>query len=378
MENTNQNKAEEVSKESAIVQGNNSKSILGKIIVPLIIVIILGVFAGTIYYAKAIKPKKDINNEAGFNSEEYITLGKYTGLDYEITQQDFDECVKEETNTYDEVKRAAQNTDQIDFDYTGYVDGKKDDNISQKDAEIIIGAEDEAFKAFSEAIVGHKSGEKVTVEMDDATKLSADGSDYSGKKVKFTIKIKAVSELVVDEVTDEWVKDNYSEDEGINTKEEFYEWCKAYLEDNARTELWQKVLDNSKMNGYPQDLYDDVVTEFTQDANYYADMFGTTTEEYLKDFCGYTDATLEEEYLNEVKSELVMWEIIKKEGFTCSDTEIEEKYEEMYEECGYDTVEEMKKDYTKSEIKEAVYLDKAQDHVYSHSNVKESFKMPNK
>ena len=89
----------------------------------------------------------------------------------------------------------------------------------------------------------------------------------------------------------------------------------------------------------------------------------------MYDFSGYTEESLQEEYLNEVKSNLVMWKIVEKENLTASSSEIEDKYEELYADCGYDNVEEMKKDYTDKEIEEAVLLDKAMDVVYDNANI---------
>lgn len=185
-------------------------------------------------------------------------------------------------------------------------------------------------------------------------------------------------ELVEEEITDDWVKENYFEDYGFENTEDFYNWCEEYILEDVYVELWQKVIDNVKMTGYPQELYDDIVLEFTQNANYYADEWGMTADEYLYDFCGYTDESLEEEYLNQLKSELVMWAIVKKENIEVEDAEIEEKYEELYLELGYETVDDMKEEYTDSEIKEAVLLDKVQEYVYNNSNIKKSYEIPNK
>lgn len=130
------------------------------------------------------------------------------------------------------------------------------------------------------------------------------------------------------------------------------------------------------MNGYPQEMYDSVKEEFDSDAAYYADSYGITVDEYLYDFSGYTEESLQEEYLNEVKSNLVMWKIVEKENLTASSSEIEDKYEELYADCGYDNVEDMKKDYTDKEIEEAVLLDKAMDVVYDNANITKSYSLP--
>lgn len=379
MENKNQqNENQNLNQNLAENEEPKKKFSLQSLIVPGIIAIILIVFCGIIYYAKVVKPKSDIDDKVGYKAEDYIQLEQYTGFDYEITQDMFDECVSEETDYYDEVSRKAEETDQVEFNYVGYVDGKKDANISMTSIEFVLGEDTTGiYKTFSDAIIGHKAGEKVEVSGVDATELSEDGSDYSDKEVSFTLKIKSVSKLVSEEINDEWVEDGYFDDYGLETADDFYNWCKDYLQEEAKVELWQMVLDNTQMSSYPQEVYDDVVLEFTQDANYYADLFGITADEYLTDFCGYTDETLEEEYINEVKSELAMWYIVKEQGFEATAEEIEEQYEELYLDMDYDSADDMKADYTDEEMEKVVLLGKVQDYVYENSNIIESFVMPN-
>ena len=53
---------------------------------------------------------------------------------------------------------------------------------------------------------------------------------------------------------------------------------------------------------------------------------GISVKEYKKQY-QYTDEKLDEEYTYNVKSELVMWQLVKDLGFEASDDEIEEMYE---------------------------------------------------
>lgn len=377
MENKEKNTVNENIEENV----KSNESIFGKLVVPVSIIVIMAIFAGVIFYAKAIKPKKDIDKEIGYKTEDYIVLGKTTGFEYEISQQAFDESVREETDSYAEVERGSKKGDQVGVNCTAYIDNKKVDELSIPEMELNIGEYTEGIhKTISDAVIGLKPGKKteVTVDGKALSKVVSAASSYEGKKILLKIKVSSVSVLERDKITDKWVKENYNEDYGLETVEDFYNWVKEYLEGEAKTALWQKVLDKATMSSYPQEVYDSVVTEFTQDANYQADMFGMDVESYLKDFCAYTDESLEEEYLNEVKSELVMWALVKQQKFETTKAEIEEKYEELYLDCGYETVDEMKKEYSKKEIREAVLLDKVQNYVYENSKIKESFKIPKK
>lgn len=348
------------------------------IIVPVIIIIILAVFAVVVYWAKVIKPKNDIDNEIGYNTEEYIKLGKIEGLEAEITQDEWDECVNEDIEYYEEVDRAAKDTDQIEFNFTGYINGKKTADLTMTEQSLNIGENaDDIYKQFSDVFIGKKAGETVSVEVDGAlaNDLSMEGKDYTDKKIKFKLKILSVSKLVVDEITDEWVAENYLEDRGVQTAEEFYEWEKEYLiETSVKTTLWKKAVENATMSGYPADLYNDIVAEIDGHIQADSEDQGMTVEEY-KNFFGYTDESLEEEYIYNVKSELVMWQMVKELGLEASAEEIEEMYEKEYEEVNLDSVEAMKELYTVEEMKEAVLLEKAQQYVFDNAKISYNYEI---
>lgn len=349
-----------------------------KLIVPIIIVVILAVFAGVVYWAKVIKPKSDINKEVGYNTEEYIKLGQVKGIEDEISQEEWDENLADETNEYDVVDRAAKETDQVDVDIVAYIDNKKVDDLSMKEASFYIGKNDDAAdKKVYDKLIGTKAGQKLSLEVsgDEAKELAGSVEDYSGKKVKLEIKVRDVSELVVNKVTDKWVKENLEDLYGVTTAKELYEWEKQYIiESNLKERLWKKVVDNATMSGYPADLYNDIVAELDGHIEAESKDEGISVKEYKKQY-QYTDEKLDEEYTYNVKSELVMWQLVKDLGFEASDDEIEEMYENEYEEVNLDSVEEMKKLYTKDEMKEAVLLDKAQQYVFDNAKISYNYKI---
>lgn len=349
-----------------------------KLIVPIVIVVILAVFAGVVYWAKVIKPKSDINKEVGYNTEEYIKLGQVKGIEDEISQEEWDENLADETNEYDVVDRAAKETDQVDVDIVAYIDNKKVDDLSMKEASFYIGKNDDAAdKKVYDKLIGTKAGQKISLEVsgDEAKELAGSVEDYSGKKVKLEIKVRDVSELVVNKVTDKWVKENLEDLYGVTTAKELYEWEKQYIiESNLKERLWKKVVDNATMSGYPADLYNDIVAELDGHIEAEAKDEGISVKEYKKQY-QYTDEKLDEEYTYNVKSELVMWQLVKDLGLEASDDEIEEMYENEYEEVNLDSVEEMKKLYTKDEMKEAVLLDKAQQYVFDNAKISYNYKI---
>lgn len=366
--------------EKNIVKKEEKKFDWKKLIVPGIIALIVIVFAVVVYWAKIVKPKSDINKDLGFKTEDYISVGDITGLSYEVTQDTWDECVNEDTNYHIEVDRVAKDTDQVDFDYTAYIDGKKVEDLSMEEQSIDIGDSENSgvYKTFSDAIKGHKKGDKLTLNVKDgkdANVLSLNGTDYSGKKIKYDIKIRTVSALRVDKVTDKWVKENYLEERGVQTVDEFYEWEKEYInEEIIKPALWNMAIEKVTLKAIPSEFQQQVIDSLNIDTEAEAEYAGMSVEEY-KNIYGLTDEKMQENYDLQLKSELLLWQLVKDLKLTATKEEIEEEYENSYMEANLDSAEEMKELYTDKEIKELVLLNKAQDYVYEEANIKYAYKI---
>lgn len=373
MENNNQENLKENKLEE-------KKFDFAKLVVPAIIAVIIIVFAIVVYWAKSVKPKADIDKELGFKTEDYISVGDVTGLEYEVTQEQWDECVSEDTNYHYEVNRAAKDTDQVDFDYTAYIDGKKVQDLSMKEQSIDIGSNDNsgAYKIFSDKIKGHKKGDKIMLNIEDgkdANVLSMDQVDYSGKKIKYELKVLNVNKLVVDKVTDKWVKDEYFEERGVSNVDEFYEWEEEYIkEEIVKPALWRMALEKVNLKAIPTEFQQDVINTMDGDMAAEAEFASVSVEEYKK-LNGLTDEVIQENYNTELKSELLLWQLTKDLKLTATKEEIEEEYENSYAEANLDSVEEMKEKYTDKEMKEIVLLNKAQDYVFKNAKVKYSYKI---
>lgn len=373
MENSNQ----ENLKENKIEE---KKFDLTKLIVPAIIAVIIIVFAVVVYWAKSVKPKADIDKELGFKTEDYISVGDVTGLDYEVTQEQWDECVSEDTNYYYEVERASKDTDQVDFDYTAFIDGKKVKDLSMEEQSIVIGSENNSgiYKLFSDEMKNHKKGDKIIINLKDgkeANILSSEEADYSGKKIKYELKIVNVNKLVVNQITDKWVKEEYLEERGVANVKEFYEWEKEYIkEEIAKPALWNKAIEKVNLKAIPAEFQQQVIDTMDADTAAEAEFAGVSVEEYKK-MNGLTDEKIQENYNIELKSELLLWQLVKDLKLTATKEEIEEEYENSYAEANLDSAEEMKENYSEKEIKELVLLNKAQDYVFKNAKVKYSYKI---
>ena len=155
----------------------------------------------------------------------------------------------------------------------------------------------------------------------------------------------------------------------------FMNGVQSLIED-AKAELWSKVLESSVVNKYSETAYQRVIEEVDGDYNYNADFFGMTIDEYLE-MNGMTEDDMEDEYMNALKSEMVMWAIVEKEGLAnkITDEDIQNKWDELYQEGDFESEEDMKSQYTDEEIRQGALMDKAVDWVYDHAKVNFSYKI---
>lgn len=361
-------------------KGKKSKGKIIAIVVVIVCVLICGLLAaGAIHYFKDVLPDKEINKIAGYDSDDYVKLGKYKNFTYVITQKKFDDLLKEKTFSSKTVKRAAKKGDEIEVSYTAYIDGKKVDDLSQKN----VGLDStnntlDVYNKFIKATIGESAGDEVKVKVSgkEASKISKAKKKYKDD-VDYKIKVVGVSEVNYADVTDKWVNDESDED--VTNAKDFYLVMEAQLEENAKADLWQRAIDNATMTSWPPKLYDAVKDEAEADARYSAAQWKMSLDDWYK-MNNQTKESLDEEYMNSVKSTLVMWSIVKEENIKVTSKDIEERYKELFEELKedgeYNSLKAVKKDYSVSEIREAVYLDKAQELVFDSSNIEKTYKVP--
>ena len=201
-----------------------------------------------------------------FNVKDYVKLGEYKGLEVsypvpsEVTKEDVDQYIQElleENAEFQEDKdRKAQNGDTINIDFTGTINGEEFEGGSEKDYELELGV-GEFLEEFEQNLLGKKAGETTTFTVEFP-------EDYDevlgGQKVQFEVKINSVSEKIIPEYNVEFVK-SVSEYETVkeyeeSVKKELTESAESNSETEARENVMRLAVENAKVDGYPQALYD--------------------------------------------------------------------------------------------------------------------------
>ena len=123
----------------------------------------------------------------------------------EISEADVDkmvEVLRKQQATWTETQEAAKAEDRVTIDFVGSVDGEEFEGGKASDFVLFMG-QGRMIPGFEEGIVGHKAGEKFTIDVTFPEEYHAE--NLKGKAAKFDITLKKVEVMVLPELTDEFV-----------------------------------------------------------------------------------------------------------------------------------------------------------------------------
>ena len=123
----------------------------------------------------------------------------------EISEADIDkmvEVLRKQQATWTETQDAAKAEDRVTIDFVGSVDSEAFEGGKASDFVLFMG-QGRMIPGFEEGIVGHKAGDKFTIDVTFPEEYHAE--NLKGKAAKFDITLKKVEVMVLPELTDEFV-----------------------------------------------------------------------------------------------------------------------------------------------------------------------------
>lgn len=240
-----------------------SYSVLGVICVCLITTIGYSIYRNI----TSIKPSSDYSaylNDDGLikdvTAKDLVKLPDYKNItvplkEVEYTDESLEADIKTLVDNYKELSKdtdaAIQDGDKVNIDYVGTIDGKEfsGGNSNGEGHDLTIGSDD-FIDGFEDQLIGHKVGDKVTVNVTFPENYS--NSSVAGKDAVFDVTINGI--YVAPEFTDDFVKEHLSE--YASTADEY----KAYLKEtkyNTNLENWivDYLLKNTTVTSYPTEYY---------------------------------------------------------------------------------------------------------------------------
>ncbi|MGX2969822.1 trigger factor [Ursidibacter sp. B-7004-1] len=124
----------------------------------------------------------------------------------EISDADLDKMVdvlRKQQATWSETTDAAKADDRVTIDFVGSIDGEEFEGGKASDFVLFMG-QGRMIPGFEEGIVGHKAGEQFDIDVTFPAEYHAE--NLKGKAAKFAITLKKVENIVLPELTEEFVK----------------------------------------------------------------------------------------------------------------------------------------------------------------------------
>lgn len=310
----------------------------------------------------------------------YVDLGEYKGIEVtlastEVTNDEVKNTINrtlENNQTEEEVTdRAVKDGDIVNIDYVGTMDGEEFEGGKDTGFDLTIGSKS-FIDDFEEQLIGHKIGDDVTVEVTFPENYQQE--DLAGKDAEFAVKINGIKEMVTPELTDAWITEYTKEDETPYTNVADYKKSvrdelvaqKIENANNKKTaDVLTKIVENSKINGYPEDQIDAYVNSNLEYYESFAAQFGTTLDGLLAQM-GQTRQQFEEQTKKDgeaiIARQMICMLIADKENITISDEEYQtglKNYAEKYSsESNPYTPESFEKAYGKDVVEENLLIEK--------------------
>ena len=307
---------------------------------------------------------KDLIFTAVVATKPEVKLGKYKGIElkkieYKVEAKDVDheiEHMAEHNSRMVSVEdRAVQDKDIVTIDFEGFVDGKAFDGGKAEGQELTIGSKT-FIPGFEDQVIGMKIEEekdiKVTFPKDYFSK------DLAGKEATFHIKLHGIKVKELPKIDDEFAKD-VSE---FDTLEELKKDIKAKKEkeNNHRAQhemedaAIEEVCKNTKLD-IPNGMIEMEIDNMEDNINQRLQYQGLNLEQYLK-MMKKTETELRNDFKKDaeknVKTKLILDQIVVDEKIEADKKYIKEKLEEMAKQYNR-KVEELEKNDNLKEYLEA-------------------------
>lgn len=295
------------------------------------------------------KPEIDVTaideNGVSFTAEVWVKpevkIGEYKGLtftkkDPNPTDADIDAELKKEqekaARIVDVTDRAVENGDIVNIDFKGYIDEVAFEGGEGKEYDLEIGSHS-FIDNFEDQLIGANIGDDVVVNVTFPEGYGQ--ADLANKPAKFEVKINAIKNKELPELTDEFIQDTT---ECENLKDYRNEICGNLLAQNIQKlnaekeeELINKLVEVCEMD-IPQAMIDADVEMKIQEYAYQLQQQGIGLDMYLQ-YMGQTMDSMKEAYKpmaeKHVQARLALEAVAKAENLEVTDEDMKAEAEKV-------------------------------------------------
>ena len=270
-----------------------------------------------------------------------VKLGKYKEIslkkvEYKVTDEDINHEINHMAEHNSRIvtveDRAVKDGDITTIDFEGFVDGKAFEGGKAEGHELTIGSKT-FIPGFEDQIIGMKIDEEKDIKVTFPEEYFS--KELAGKEATFKVKLHTIKEKQLPKIDDEFAKDVSEFDTLEELKNSIKEKMEKENAEKAKHETEdaaiEAVCENTKID-IPEGMIELEIDNMEQNINQRLQYQGLNLEQYLK-MMGKTEQDLRKEYKEQaeknVKSRLVLEQIIKDEKIEEDKKYIKEKLEEM-------------------------------------------------
>ncbi len=267
-----------------------------------------------------------------------------------------------------ERKRAAKKDDIAVIDFEGFVDGEPFEGGSGENFELTLGS-GQFIPGFEDQVIGHKAGEEFEVNVKFPEEYTP---ELAGKDAVFKCKLHEIKIKELPALDDEFVKD-VSE---FDTVEEYKKSVKTELENKKKQEAEAQAsgdaleaVADSVEAVIPDCMIEKKIDRDIDDFAYRLQMQGLDIKTYFK-YTGTDEKSIRDSYreqaVKQVKLDLAVEEIIKKEKLEVTPEDLEDEYKKYADAYNMD-IEQIKKAVPADNIKPEILNRKAVDFIVENA-----------
>ncbi len=285
-----------------------------------------------------------------------VKLGAYKGVEVtrtvrKVGQDEIDERLKQEqkrvARSVDVTDRPAETGDEANIDYSGSVDSVKFEGGTAEKQKLLLGS-GSFIPGFEEQVAGMKIGEEKDITVTFPAEYHAE--NLKGKEAVFHVKLNGIAREELPALDDEFA----GEVSDFDTLKAYSEDIRAKLQQTAdeqateaaKQSLVQKIVDAAEID-IPEPMVEEKLNDQLADMNWRMRQQGFDMQQYLK-LTGQTEQQMREMYRgeakNNLKTELVIDEIIKAEDVQPDEQDVDAMIADYAKATGK-TAEEQKKEF---------------------------------
>lgn len=282
-----------------------------------------------------------------------VELGQYKGLDIpkqtvEVTEEDVDEELKRRQDRHAKLvpveEGEVQDQDIVNIDFEGFIGDKAFEGGKGEGHDLTIGS-NTFIPGFEEQLKGAHKDQVVEVNVRFPDEYHS--KELAGQEAFFKVKINSIKRKELVPLDDEFAKDISEFDTLAELREDIkakmLSAAEARVNNEHRAEIIKKAVDNASVEipeGMINSRIDSMIADLSNNLSYQ----GITLEQYYG-YINSNEEQLRENYrvqaVENIKTELVLEAIAKKEGITVSDEDVDQEIAKLAEQYGR-KVEELK------------------------------------